>query len=54
MDQGTEEVEDNSHILHENHLLHICSALGGKEGDVYVPGDEAKGKPGITLGWADH
>ncbi len=41
--QEDPEAVDNSNILFENHVLHVCSALGGTEGDSYIPGDEAIG-----------
>lgn len=35
--------------LQKNHLMHVCSAIGGWEGDAYVHGDEALGISKISL-----
>ncbi len=33
----------DSKVFFENHLLRVCTAIGGKEEGKYVPGDEAIG-----------
>jgi hypothetical protein len=36
-------MDDESTKFFENHVLSVCSALGGKDGERYLAGDEAMG-----------
>ncbi len=37
------EEDEKSEALYRNHILRVCTALGGKDNGVYEPGDEAIG-----------
>ncbi len=41
-------MDSESKVFYENHLLRVCTAIGGKEDGKYVPGDEAIGNYTVT------